>query len=233
MEKDKIIKIYFLVVVLELIGEVLFHFTDSRSLIYAFKPLLMPTLIYWYIKSDENYSKTIVYALIFAFIGDFSLMFLHLNPLFFLIGLCSFLMTHLLYIFLFNRYTDKNEKSIFWRRPHLALPFLLFGLSFMAFLFRENSPKFIEMQIPLIIYTSVIMLMVLSAIGRFNKASQSSFSWVLVGAILFMFSDTIIALVNFSDIFEGFIYLGNVIIMLLYCLAQYLIIKGLLDQKSI
>ena len=71
-----------------------------------------------------------------------------------------------------------------------------------------------------------------SAIGRFDKVNQKSFAWVLVGALLFMFSDTLIALNNFTTFFEGNKYLAKIFIMSFYAGGQYLIVKGFFEQKN-
>jgi len=233
MKKNVIIKIFFLVLAIELVGEVFLDFLDFPYLVYIFKPLLMPLLIFWYKKTDINYLKILVYALVFSLFGDIFLMFLPLSEHFFLAGLASFLITHVLYLVVFIKHTQSNKKSIFWRRPHLALPFILYGLSLVAYLYQNASPKFIEMQIPVILYASVIMLMVLSAIGRFDKVNQKSFAWVLIGALMFMFSDTLIALNNFSSIFDNHKYIARILIMILYALGQYLIVLGIVEQKKI
>jgi len=232
MKNEKILKFYFLIVFLELLGELLLHFTKTHSLIYAFKPLLMPALIYWYLKSDEKALKIMVIALFFSFLGDIFMMLLSVNSLFFMAGLGSFLITHILYLVVFISKTHSKQKSIFWRRPHLMLPFILYGLSLYAYLRQQNNPKFIEMQIPVIVYASIIILMVIFAIGRFNKVNQKSFTWVLIGALLFLFSDTFVALNNFSNIFNGNHYIANIFTMILYTVGQFLIVKGILAQKK-
>lgn len=232
MKTNLIIKIYFIVLFLEIIGEIIFDFYQIPFLVYIFKPLLMPLLIYWYKKVDAEPLKIMIYALVFSFFGDVFLMFLPLNELFFLAGLASFLITHVLYLYIFVKHTTEQKKSIFWRRPHLALPFILYGISLLAYLASVGNPNYIEMQIPVIVYASVIMLMVLAGIGRFEKVNQKSFAWVLVGAFLFMFSDTLIALNNFSPLFDDYKYLAKIFIMSLYAGGQYLIVKGFVEQKN-
>jgi uncharacterized membrane protein YhhN len=235
MKANLIIKIYFLVLILEIIGEIVFDFYKIPYLVYIFKPLLMPLLIYWYKRLDSEALRLMIYALVFSFLGDVFLMFLMQFPTkdsFFLAGLGSFLLTHVLYLYIFVKHTTIQKKAIFWRRPHLALPFILYGASLLAFLAKEGNPSFIEMKIPVIVYASVIMLMVLAAIARFDKVNQKSFAWVLIGAFLFMFSDTLIALNNFTSLFEGNKYFAKIFIMSLYAGGQFLIVKGFVEQKN-
>jgi uncharacterized membrane protein YhhN len=68
------------------------------------------------------------------------------------------------------------------------------------------------------------MVMVLQALFRYGYTNTVSFWFVFVGAILFMISDSMIAVNKFLSSFE----LAGVAIMVTYILAQFLIIKGLL-----
>jgi len=71
------------------------------------KPLLMPALMvvfYRLTRRRENSQRKFVFAaLIFSWIGDVSLMFWGINSNFFLIGLISFLLTHIAYIIAFTQ----------------------------------------------------------------------------------------------------------------------------------
>jgi uncharacterized membrane protein YhhN len=232
MKKQFLLPLLCIVLLLEIIGEVLNVTHSFPYLIYVFKPLLMPLLIFWYLQSSPSPNKVLIIALIFSFFGDVFLMFLPLNELFFLAGLGSFLITHLLYTYIFIKQVQAEKKSILWKRPHFVLLFIVYGLSLIAFLNQQNSPAFIAMQVPVIIYASVIMVMVMSAIGRYERVAQASFSWVLIGALLFMLSDSIIALNNFSSLFDTMKYVPNVAIMALYVGGQYLITAGILKAEN-
>ena len=232
MKAKFILHIIFIVFFFDLIGELLWTFYDFPFLVYSFKPLLMLLMMFWYAKSSTKPLKILLYALFFSFLGDVFLMFLQLSEHFFLSVLSAFLVTHILYIIIFVKYVDQEKKSILRRRPHLMLPFVLYGLSLISYLYSIATPKFIEMQIPVIVYASVIMVMVITAIARYEKVPQKSFSWVLVGALLFMFSDTLIALNNFSSFFDEIKYVARISIMILYFFGQFLIVKGLLKTEE-
>ena len=64
------------------------------------------------------------------------------------------------------------------------------------------------------------------ALNRYGNGHPISFSYVFVGSLLFVASDTMIALNKFMIAipYEG------IFIMLTYISAQYLIMKGLLKQ---
>lgn len=232
MKKELILKLLLIVWAIEIIGEIVLAFYNIPYLVLIFKPLLMPLLAYWYVKSSSKPSKILLYALLFSWFGDVFLMFLPINANFFLAGLVSFLVTHIIYIVIFVKNIDTSKKSILKRRPHLVLPFVLFGLSLFAFLTQTAHPAFNPIQIPVAVYSTVIMFMVIAAIARFERVKQNSFALVLVGALLFMFSDTFIALTNFTYLFENYEYVAKIMIMTMYVLGQYLIVKGLLEQEN-
>jgi len=190
------------------------------------KPLLMIVLgWYFFVATSENRTvshKLILAGLVFSFSGDVNLMFVNQNEIFFLLGLVSFLITHILYILAFRKDSaNDNKPRVLKTKPWIGIPVLLLFALLMYVLF-EHIPE--EMKIPVVIYSSVITLMVLAAINRHSRVSDYSFFMVLLGAVLFMFSDSIIAINKFYHPFD----LANFFIMFLYITAQYLIVKGVL-----
>jgi pimeloyl-ACP methyl ester carboxylesterase/uncharacterized membrane protein YhhN len=147
----------------------------------------------------------------------------------FLAGLGSFLIAHLMYIPAFIKSTNQ-EKPILLRRPWLALPFVLMVFGLISFLMNEAHPNFVEMKIPIVVYATVILFMVVSAVNRYNRVPQASFKWVAIGAIMFMVSDSIIALSRFSGLFSGKENLATILIMALYAGGQFLIVKGCIEM---
>jgi uncharacterized membrane protein YhhN len=84
------------------------------------------------------------------------------------------------------------------------------------------------MRLPVIIYTIVILTMLEAAINRYGKVNRLSFILVLTGAILFVISDSLIALNKF-----GFPFMfSGVAVMTTYIAAQYLIVAGILKQSD-
>ena len=83
-----------------------------------------------------------------------------------------------------------------------------------------------EMRLPVLIYTAVILTMLTGAINRKEKANSISYYLILAGAVLFVISDSAIAINKFSYHFE---YSG-IVIMSTYIMAQYLIVTGYIYQ---
>ena len=159
-------------------------------------------------------------GLIFSWSGDIFLEFSHLNPEMFIPGLVSFLLAHVMYIIIFIRTPGKN--SILKSRIFLLIPVMVFGIILIWFLYDDLA----DMRIPVIIYAVVILTMLATALNRIDKVNRNSFYTVLAGAILFVISDSTIAINKFSTPFEA----SGILIMSTYILAQYLIVTGYIKQ---
>jgi uncharacterized membrane protein YhhN len=83
-----------------------------------------------------------------------------------------------------------------------------------------------DMKIPVLFYMTAITTMGVMAGLRINHTSASSWKKVLGGAILFLMSDSIIALNKFVHPFEY----SNLAIMSTYYVAQYFIATGCLEH---
>jgi uncharacterized membrane protein YhhN len=75
---------------------------------------------------------------------------------------------------------------------------------------------------PIIAYATAIMLMGITAAER--QSNKKSYRFVLIGAILFIISDSLIAINKFA--FS--IPLSGLWVMATYIAAQYLILEGVL-----
>lgn len=197
------------------------------------KAFLMPVLIWYYYKVSgpklEAFQKLILVGFIFSWSGDVNLMMPRVEPLkskealFFLLGLVSFLITHVLYMLSFRKDLGNNtQPAILKTKPWLALPVLAAYAGLLFVLLPAIQAKEPEMLIPVIVYASVITGMVLFSVNRYGKVSQASFVAVLAGALLFMFSDSNIAINKFHTPFEA----SRLIIMSTYITSQYLFAWG-------
>lgn len=206
--------------------------TEYRMLMYVTKVMLMPLLaLYFYHQSKEvkNY-KFIYFALFFSWWGDIFLMFPRneTSPnakLLFICGLVSFLIGHLNYIIHFMKEVKpKTKVTTIVEKPYLILPFLVFIFLFLNLLYPTLGP----MKLPVTVYGIVITCMMMAAFNRKNLVNSISFILVFLGAILFVFSDSCIAINLFYKPFE----LARIAIMSTYIIAQLLIIRGVLEGKK-
>ncbi len=190
---------------------------------YISKPAIVFSLgIYFWFKSKSLPTPLrflTILALLFSLIGDIALMFDSIDPIYFILGLASFLLAHVMYIltFLKHRNTKKN--------PIGFMTILLLYALALFYLLKNNLG---DLLLPVIIYMLVILGMSSTAYLRQNMVNKTSFYWVFVGAILFMVSDSILALNKFYQPLP----LSTVSIMLSYALAQFCIISGILKLNT-
>lgn len=187
--------------------------TDYRM---VSKPLIVGSLIGFYIGVARKQSPLFILALIFAMLGDIFLMFKTEN--FFLIGLGCFLVMQILYTATFLRDRSKDIRL----NTIKSAPVILLAVSIIAFLWQDLG----SMQLPVTLYTAAITFMVITALIR-----QTSIKWylpVVAGVFLFMVSDAGIAFNKFGGQYAGAEYF----IMITYMVAQYLIVRGVVERDE-
>jgi uncharacterized membrane protein YhhN len=84
------------------------------------------------------------------------------------------------------------------------------------------KPMVGELLPAIVVYATVISLMLLTAINRFSVAQKQSAQFVFWGALLFVLSDTLLAINKFHTPFNG----AGVAVMATYGAAQYLLVRG-------
>ena len=175
------------------------------------KPLLMSALLIYYVTISQKRHPLLITALIFALMGDQFLLFDH--PMAFLLGLGSFLIMQFFYIILFTQQRDRwytKENGMY-----IAGLVLLYGIM-MAVLY----PKAIDFEIPIVVYGLFLCGMVYTSLAR--RRITYGYSQIIIGAVLFLISDTLIGIEKFSYTNSYFPFL----IMLTYIIAQFLIVDG-------
>lgn len=219
--KSKVLSVYFAVSLIELIAVAM----EAEKVQWLFKPLIMIVLgIYYYNQSakDGLLSKPVMVAIIFSWLGDVSLMFQHSGEIYFMIGLGSFLIAHTGYILAYPQYIEKETGNGLHgiQKFRFSFPIVLAGTGLITILYAHLG----SLQIPVIVYAVVLVIMTLQALFRYGYTNAVSFWFVFIGALLFMISDSLIAVNKFLSPFE----LSGVAIMTTYILAQFLIVRGLL-----
>ncbi len=184
----------------------------NSTLEYVLKPCIM-LLLGWYAyqNHEDNPVKTLLLiAIFFSCLGDIALMF----EGGFLYGLGAFLLAHVAYIALFARQTTHFQTQ-------LALPSCLI-ISYAMGLFWYLRPHLGGLQIPVFIYSLVLMTMLLFALHRQQMPLKPNFNWILIGAILFVLSDSLLAINKFAQPIKA----GGFWVMLTYGLGQLWIVMG-------
>ena len=213
---NRLMWIYFIVTALDLIGVGL----KLDWLVLICKPLMMMSLIAFYWAVSPRRRKLYLGALFFSLLGD---IFLLDKEGLFLLGIGAFLITQVLFIVLVLRRSSRTSKSnLIWS----AIPFMIY----LVLLMRTLAPELDDLFYPVLIYGSVISVFGITALNYHLNQRNSESLILLSGALLFIASDSMIALNKFYS--PHMIY--PVAIMLTYALAQYLICHSmLLEEKSV
>jgi uncharacterized membrane protein YhhN len=89
-------------------------------------------------------------------------------------------------------------------------------------------PHLGAMTVPVSVYSAAILAMFLTVINRWKSVSYDSFWWVLLGAIFFCLSDSLLAI----NLFVKPIPLGNILVITTYAIGQFMMILGVLKNKT-
>ncbi|MBK5278389.1 MAG: lysoplasmalogenase [Bacteroidia bacterium] len=218
--------IFFLVFLIVSAGELIAVFTSNHQLNLVCKPLILLSLIGYYLASVEVRSFVFIRALFFSWAGDVLLLLTVRSEIFFITGLIAFLISHILFIQVYRQHRDSNvEKELLGpQKIRFALPIVLAGTGLIAILYNSLGP----LKIPVMVYSIVLCVMVLTALFRYGRTSSQSFWMVIAGALLFMGSDSLLAINKFLNPIEG----AGFFIMATYISAQYLIVEGILQHSK-
>ncbi len=181
------------------------------------KPLLIPSLIVYYflMGAGRQEGRWVLPALVFSWLGDVLLMFQADDDIFFLLGLSSFLLAHIFYIIFFS--LVRKGAGVKSRRSLLLLVAAYFA-ALITFLY----PYLGEMRMPVVVYGIVISFMLLLALHVRNIRQRNAGVLMAGGAVLFVLSDSVLAVNKFYQPFVP----APEIIMLTYGLAQLFIVEG-------
>jgi len=182
------------------------------------KPLITTSLVILYLLSVSKPNFWYVSALLFAFWGDVLLLF---PDQFFVFGLASFLLAHVLLITVSSRFLQQVSKL---RILVHSLPFVVI----LAVLLYLIYPNLEELLIPVIIYGIVISVFGVVAFLVYTNDKSIANSWLFLGSLIFILSDSILAINKFSQSSEFF----GIAIMFTYIIAQYLICKAMIAKTK-
>ncbi|MFF2797419.1 lysoplasmalogenase [Lysinibacillus xylanilyticus] len=188
------------------------HIPESLILIFKVIPMLLIIILAATSKNlgIKKYQLLIVIGLVFCMIGDYTLQW-------FLIGLTSFLIGHIFYIFAFS---STNERQVpTWAKIVL----LVYGASMAVWIAGTVfSSGEIVLGIAVIAYISVILTMGWTAI-------RTGSTFATIGALLFISSDSYLAINKFVMPLP----FSHEFIMLTYYGAQILIALSISQYSEI
>lgn len=161
-------------------------FIGLPALALVAKPVPALSLAWWTQRGQG--AALVTLGLVFSALGDF-LLDLGAGTAFFVAGMAAFAVAHALYVAVFLARS---------RRPELValLPFLLWGVWMLRFLWAGLG----SLTAPVLIYAALLVAMM----WRATAASLASGRWEsMIGAVLFGFSDSLIALERFHASVPG------------------------------
>ncbi|NVK52274.1 MAG: lysoplasmalogenase [Flavobacteriaceae bacterium] len=218
MQKLKIIlpTVLFLIAAIADVSAVI---VENETIRLVSKPMLITLLALVYLVSVSKPNFWFVLGLFFCFLGDVFLLFNGTN--FFMLGLAAFLLGHVVYIkvassFLPSHLTFKIVTS--------ALPFVFF-LVLLLYIIQNNLG---ELLFPVVVYGVTISSFGTVALLNYREEKSIENTWLFIGALTFIVSDSLLALNKFyepSRIFE-------ISIMITYIVAQFLICKAMIVKTN-
>lgn len=187
------------------------------------KPLIIPLLGAVYLmltKGGINWKKdAIFWGLCFSWIGDVLLQ----KESLFIPGLLSFLTAHFFYISFFAK-TKSKEISFFKLRPVMLIAVLAYLVELMHLMWPFLGP----MKAPVLVYGITISVMLSAAFWQYQKLDDKTALYFILGATLFVASDSMLALNRFRSPFT----MAGVLIMTTYILAQLFIVLGAIRYRN-
>lgn len=219
MKQYKIHLLFFALALLHLYS----IWVNNNTLRLISKPLICISLIFMLYQATKLQSRTqklIGLGLLFGCLGDIFLML----PNQFVAGLGAFLIGHIFYVLSFVKQSPKH----IWSKPKDFVLIALVLLAYSYYLYTILSPSLGPLQIPVILYILVISAMAFFAYTRRYNVSFLSFILCFIGALLFIFSDSILAL----NKFVAYLAHSGIYIMSSYILAQYAITLACIVDKK-
>ena len=178
---------------------------------YLFKPLTIVFIILIALRPNHPvssfYKYMVIAGLLFSLAGDVFLMLP--RDRFFIQGLISFLIAHLLYITAFM--FESGPSLSFWA----TILFLIYG----CLMLRVLWPHLGKMRAPVMLYILAILVMGWMAANRWLLAEHPSSLLAMLGALFFIASDSMLAL----DKFKGRFRSAQLLTFSTYAIAQWLI----------
>ena len=186
----------------------------------ALLPLLSATTLAYLLGRDAPDIRPVgllVAAQLFGCAGDVLLM--PSSDILFLIGMAAFLVGHIFYMCLFGGLSWKGLTGWQWAISVFAMAVIVLGLVKAIGI---EGPLFW----PMLVYGFALMLLIFSALAgvlRMPRGSRTTWWILLLGALLFTFSDSCIAMGTFGVMTFP---LRHFVVMITYLAAQSLLAVG-------
>ncbi len=188
----------------------------SKYQLLIFKPLtliLIISIVLFFPTIEQKYKLLILSGLLFSLLGDVFLIFPKQH---FKKGLIAFLVGHICYIVAFIVSTGIHYTV--W----IYLPIIIVGIIYL----KNIVPYSGKTTLPLIIYVIIITIMGWMALEGLNSLRTTGALFAASGAVLFMISDSILAMNKFRKSFHS----AELIILSTYFIAQWFLAFSVILQ---
>ena len=196
-------------------------FNDEQDKRKKTKPFLLLFLILYYLFMSEEVSLLVFFTLVCCWIGDVVLT--QKGNMYFVIGGISFLIAHILLVFLYSKRI--NLTLINWPLTLFIMAFYLFAIIQVMKIVKDNIS--LKMFIPMTFY--LVCNFFMNAFAIMQLQCNKSFGEVIlvIGAIMFFISDSALFIVRYAKK-KDIIYHNHFFVMLTYLVAMFLICNGVL-----
>ena len=186
------------------------------------KPMLLIFLLLFYCSATKQFSWVLAAALLTSWLGDVLLM--PKGTKWFIMGGVSFLISHLLFIFVYL--PQVNWASVIW---WILIPaaIVYYGISVKITLSVKNNMESKAMLAPMILYLLINSTMNLFALSQLMSLKNTGAIVAYAGAVLFFISDCTLYLVRYHSN-KDLIFKKHFTVMFTYILGECLITVGML-----
>lgn len=185
--------------------------------------LIILSLIVFFVQKTKlkgRFHKRLFTGLLFALLSGILLLFPFIPSTY---SWTCFLLVHLFYIRAF--YLDfRSAQELDKKNARIAiLACSVFGMGFYVMI----RPFLDSSRLPMMLFIFVSCMMLMMAVFRNLRVNQESFKLVFAGVLLFVLSNSLLALHMFTDSFS----LAELWISSTYLLAQFFIVRGGVERK--
>lgn len=175
------------------------------------KCLLAPLLIGWVI--EQKGPRILALALVFCLGGD---LFLEIDGLF-IAGMASFAAAHVCFVTFFVR---RGALDVLRRRVWIPLALVVAAVVLLAWVWSGLDA---ELRVPVLVYALLLSSTAATALAVDLRAG--------IGALLFLFSDGLIA-ARIADRVPEESAFGNFVVMLTYALALFFLTTAIVQKEA-
>lgn len=211
---------------LALVGSGVAKAKGWHGLEYASKPLLMLVLSSWFFFSSrrvgDRFTLMVQAGLFFSLIGDIATLFTHVDDFNFIIGMGAYFLAMLCYVVAFIL----NISEVPGMEGLLVAVLIAFGIGTYGFFYAWDLMPHVEEGLgpPVMAYVAGMVLMGMAAAFRFRRTFPNSFWLVMVGVLLLIASDSILA----WDRFRQPLKWAPLAVLASYAVGQVLVAGGAL-----